>query len=116
MIKREAEEKLRQLAGGFPAVSVTGPRQSGKTTLVKAVFPEKPYLLLEDPDTRAYAKEDPRSFLKQYEETGAIIDEIQHVPELFSPAASLPKTGGSRNVTRSGPERLTRKKRLLLRI
>ena len=84
MIKREAEEKLRQLAGGFPAVSVTGPRQSGKTTLVKAVFPEKPCILLEDPDTRAYAKEDPRSFLKQYEETGAIIDEIQHVPELFS--------------------------------
>ena len=84
MIKREAEEKLKQLADGFPAVSVTGPRQSGKTTLVKAVFPDKPYVLLEEPDTRAYALEDPRSFLKQYENTGAIIDEIQHVPELFS--------------------------------
>ncbi|MDD3978351.1 MAG: AAA family ATPase, partial [Methanomicrobium sp.] len=69
MIKREAEEKLKQLAEGFPAVSVTGPRQSGKTTLVKAAFPNKPYVLLEDPDTRAYALEDPRSFLKQYEAT-----------------------------------------------
>lgn len=84
MIEREAAEKLKQLSNGFPAVSVTGPRQSGKTTLVRATFPEKPYVLLEDPDTRAYAQEDPRSFLKQYEETGAIIDEIQHVPELFS--------------------------------
>jgi len=84
MIKREAEEKLKQLANGFPAVSVTGPRQSGKTTLVRSTFPEKPYVLLEDPDTRAYATEDPRSFLKQYEDTGAIIDEIQNVPELFS--------------------------------
>ena len=84
MIQREAEEKLRVLANGFPAVSVTGPRQSGKTTLVKAVFPELPYVLLEDLDTRAYAKQDPRSFLKQYETSGAIIDEVQNVPELFS--------------------------------
>jgi len=84
MITREASKKLRQLSAGFPAVSVTGPRQSGKTTLVRAVFPEKPYVLLEDPDTRAYATEDPRSFLKQFKETGAIIDEAQRVPELFS--------------------------------
>jgi predicted AAA+ superfamily ATPase len=84
MIKREAEEKLKELAAGFPAVSVTGPRQSGKTTLVRSVFPEKPYVLLEDLDIRAYAKEDPRSFLGQYTDTGAVIDEIQHVPELFS--------------------------------
>jgi len=84
MIQREAEAKLRTLADGFPAVSVTGPRQSGKTTLVKTVFPDVPYVLLEDPDTRAYATEDPRSFLTQYKETGVIIDEAQHVPELFS--------------------------------
>lgn len=84
MIKREAEEKLRELARGFPAVSVIGPRQSGKTTLVRAVFPDKPYVLLEDPDTRAFAHEDPRGFLAQYERTGAILDEVQRVPELFS--------------------------------
>jgi len=84
MIKREAEVKLRELAEGFPAVSVIGPRQSGKTTLVRSVFPDKPYVLLEDPDTRAFAEEDPRSFLAQFEKSGAIIDEVQRVPELFS--------------------------------
>ena len=84
MIKRDAEKKLKELAEGFPAVSVIGPRQSGKTTLVRSVFPDKPYVLLEDPDTRAFAEEDPRSFLAQFERTGAIIDEVQRVPELFS--------------------------------
>ena len=84
IIRRDAEEKIRSLALGFPAVSVIGPRQSGKTTLVRSVFPQLPYVLLEDPDTRAFAEEDPRSFLAQYEKTGAIFDEVQRVPELFS--------------------------------
>jgi hypothetical protein len=84
MIKRDAEEKLRSLALGFPAVSVIGPRQSGKTTLVQSVFPHLPYVLLEDPDTRAFAEEDPRSFLGQYEKTGAVFDEVQRVPQIFS--------------------------------
>jgi hypothetical protein len=84
MIKRDAEVKLRELAAGFPAVSVIGPRQSGKTTLVRSVFPDKPYVLLEDPDTRAFAEEDPRSFLAQFEKSGAVLDEVQRVPELFS--------------------------------
>ncbi len=84
MIKRDAEESLKRLAEGFPAVSVIGPRQSGKTTLVRSVFPHKPYVLLEDPDTRAFAEEDPRSFLAQFEVTGAVIDEVQRVPALFS--------------------------------
>ncbi|WP_241481311.1 ATP-binding protein [Methanoculleus sediminis] len=84
MIPREAEEKVRLLARGFPAVAVIGPRQSGKTTLVRSVFPQLPYILLEDPDTRAFAEEDPRSFLAQYEKTGAVLDEVQRVPELFS--------------------------------
>ena len=72
MSRREAEEKIRSLALGFPAVAVIGPRQSGKTTLVRAVFPELPYVLLEDPDTRAFAEEDPRSFFAHYEKTGAV--------------------------------------------
>ena len=84
MIRRDAEAQIRSLALGFPAVAVIGPRQSGKTTLVRSVFPQLPYVLLEDPDTRAFAEEDPRSFLAQYEKTGAILDEVQRVPELFS--------------------------------
>ncbi len=84
MIRRDAEEKLRVLARGFPAVSVIGPRQSGKTTLVRSVFPDKPYVLLEDPDTRAFAEEDPRGFLAQFGQHGAVIDEVQRVPDLFS--------------------------------
>jgi predicted AAA+ superfamily ATPase len=63
---------------------VIGPRQSGKTTLVRSVFPDLPYVLLEDPDTRAFAEEDPRSFLAQYEKAGAVFDEVQRVPEIFS--------------------------------
>lgn len=84
ILRRDAEETIRSLALGFPAVSVIGPRQSGKTTLVRSVFPQLPYVVLEDPDTRAFAEEDPRSFLAQYEQTGAIFDEVQRVPELFS--------------------------------
>ncbi|MBI5415682.1 MAG: ATP-binding protein [Candidatus Omnitrophica bacterium] len=83
MIKRTAETKLISLAGSFPAVAVIGPRQSGKTTLVKKLFPQKPYVLLENPDTRQSAVKDPRGFLSQFPE-GAVLDEIQRVPELFS--------------------------------
>jgi len=84
MIFRTAGEKILELSTGFPAVIITGARQSGKTTLVKTLFPSKPYILLEDPDTRRFAEEDPRSFLAQFQDTGGIIDEAQYVPELFS--------------------------------
>jgi len=83
MIKREATAILTSLARQFKAVAVIGPRQSGKTTLVKNVFPEKPYVNLENIDTRRFAVEDPRGFLDQYAE-GAILDEAQNVPHLFS--------------------------------
>ncbi len=83
MIPRKASGELRRLARAFKAVVVTGPRQSGKTTLVRAVFPRKPYALLEEPDTRAFANEDPRGFLARYPR-GAILDEAQRAPELFS--------------------------------
>lgn len=82
-IKRSLSSKLKQLINQYPIVSVTGPRQSGKTTLVKSCFPNKPYISLEDPDIRKFAIDDPRSFLKQYE-NGAILDEIQNTPDLFS--------------------------------
>jgi hypothetical protein len=83
MIPRILEQKLRELSGYYPAVVVTGPWQSGKTTLCQIVFPAKAYVSLEALDTREYAISDPRGFLAEYGD-GAIIDEIQHAPELLS--------------------------------
>jgi len=83
MIARKLESKLRELAGYYPVVVVTGPRQAGKTTLCQATFPDKPYVSLESLDTRDFAHSDPRGFLAEYHE-GAIIDEIQQVPELLN--------------------------------
>ncbi len=83
MIKRKAESELRALALQYKAVAVVGPRQSGKTTLVRWVFPDKPYVNLENPDIRLFATEDPRAFLSNYSD-GAILDEAQRVPALFS--------------------------------
>ncbi|WP_421620808.1 ATP-binding protein [Alkalilimnicola ehrlichii] len=83
MIKRDAAATLQQLAASFPVVAVTGPRQSGKSTLVRAVFPDRPYVSLEDPDRREFAADDPRGFLAQYP-AGAILDEVQRCPDLFS--------------------------------
>ena len=83
MIPRDAEKQLAILAKTFKAIAVTGARQVGKTTLVKSVFPDKPYVSLENPDTRNFALEDPRGFLNRYKE-GVILDEVQRVPHLFS--------------------------------
>ena len=83
MITRTAEKKLVQLHKMFKVVAVTGPRQSGKTTLVKKVFPGKTYVNLENPDIRRFSVDDPRGFLSQYPE-GAVLDEVQRNPDLFS--------------------------------
>ncbi len=83
MIPRTLMPILKQLAGQYPVVTVTGPRQSGKTTLCRATFPDKPYVNLESPDTREFAHSDPRGFLSSYPD-GAILDEIQRVPRLLS--------------------------------
>jgi uncharacterized protein len=83
MISRTMEQKLRELTGYYPVVAVTGPRQSGKTTLCKIVFPDKPYVSLEALDTREFAFKDPRGFLLEYAD-GAIIDEVQNAPQLLS--------------------------------
>jgi len=83
MIPRHLTKKLSSIARSFPAVAVVGPRQSGKTTLVKKVFPDKAYVSLEELDMREYATSDPRGFLSEYPK-GAILDEIQRVPQLFS--------------------------------
>lgn len=83
MIKRDIELKVRQLAEKFPVVTITGPRQSGKSTLLKSLFPEYRYVSLENLDVRALASEDPKGFLKTYE-SKVIIDEAERVPALFS--------------------------------
>lgn len=83
MIQRALEPVLRKLAEQYPVVTLTGPRQSGKTTLVQAVFPHHQYASLEEPDVREYALEDPRGFLGQFA-GGVILDEVQRAPDLFS--------------------------------
>ncbi len=83
MITRNSEQTIRTLLRGFPIVTLTGPRQSGKTTLAKAVFSDRSYVSLEDPDIRQSAQDDPRSFLERFPD-GAVLDEIQRCPELLS--------------------------------
>lgn len=83
MILRVAQAELINLASQYKAIAVIGPRQSGKTTLVRAVFPEKPYVSLENLEARSYALEDPKAFLNQFPD-GAVLDEVQRTPALFS--------------------------------
>ena len=88
MIERTLTSKITALAQKFQVITLTGPRQSGKTTLVKAAFPTLPYVSLEEPDIRQIALTDPRGFLSNYPK-GAILDEIQNTPDLFSYIQSL---------------------------
>lgn len=83
MFKRKIATELQELTNDYPVVTVLGPRQSGKTTLVRSVFPDMSYANLENPDIRAAAENDPRSFLEKYP-GGVILDEIQRVPILIS--------------------------------
>jgi len=83
MIPRKGSSTLLRLSKGFPIVAITGPRQSGKTTLAKAFFHEKPYISLENLDERNFAINDPKRFLARFK-NGAILDEVQRCPELLS--------------------------------
>lgn len=83
MISRSLSEKILKLATKFPVIGVVGPRQSGKTTLVKTLFAHLPYVNLEDINQRYLAQNDAKSFLEKYR-TGVVLDEMQHVPDLFS--------------------------------
>lgn len=82
MIRRNAYNAVIRLAEQFPVVAITGPRQSGKTTLAKTAFPQKRYVSLDDKNMREIARSEPGDFLKAFPD-GAIIDEVQKVPELF---------------------------------
>lgn len=83
MITRDITEELIRSASEYPVVTILGPRQSGKTTLARMTFPEKPYFSLEDPDVRIAAEADPRGFLGQMKD-GGILDEVQRLPVLLS--------------------------------
>lgn len=83
MITRAISEELVRSAAEYPVVTILGPRQSGKTTLARMTFPDKPYFSLEDPDVRMAAETDPRGFLGQIE-NGGILDEVQRLPALLS--------------------------------
>lgn len=83
MFKRILVPYIQELAKKYPVITLLGPRQSGKTTLVRAAFPNKPYVNMEDADNRALATLDPKSFMENYPD-GAILDEIQRTPHLLS--------------------------------
>lgn len=83
MIPREAASKALQLAAQYPVLTITGPRQSGKTTLCRMIFGDKDFVSLEDIDERQFAQDDPRGFLGRFKKS-VVIDEIQRVPDLLS--------------------------------
>jgi len=84
IIPRFLEKALREAASYYPVVTLTGPRQSGKTTLLRSIWPQKLYFSLEDPDTIDLVQSDPRGFLLQGEKIGMVIDEAQRYPPLFN--------------------------------
>jgi hypothetical protein len=83
MIARQLTAQIQALISKYPVISVTGPRQSGKTTLLRGMFPDYRYVNFEDPDARLFFEEDPRGFLREYDHH-VIFDEAQRVPTLFS--------------------------------
>ena len=92
-IKREIISPIRDLISKYPVLAVTGPRQSGKTTLLRTIFPDFQYVSLENPDTRNFAETDPNGFLDKYSKS-VILDEVQRVPSLFSYIQTLVDESG----------------------
>ena len=95
MIPRTLEPVLRRAARNYPIVTLTGPRQSGKTTLARMTFPDHAYASLEDPDQREFAMTDPRGFLAQFRGR-VILDEVQRTPDLFSYIQTISDSKGTK--------------------
>ncbi|MBW3469762.1 ATP-binding protein [Arthrospiribacter ruber] len=83
LVSRDIVSAIKRISPKYPILALTGPRQSGKTTLLKSLFPDYRYVSLENPDNRNFAESDPNGFLKEFH-THVIFDEVQRVPELFS--------------------------------
>lgn len=92
MVPRILQGRLLAAVRKVPVLAIVGPRQAGKTTLARAAFPRLPYASLENPDVRRFASEDPRGFLAQFPR-GAVLDEVQRVPDLFSYIQTLVDEG-----------------------
>lgn len=95
MIKREIVNRIKQYGIKYPVIAVTGPRQSGKTTLLKSAFPDYEYISLENPDNRNFAETDPNGFFRRYSRK-IILDEVQRIPALFSYIQTLVDESGER--------------------
>lgn len=94
VVERFLRNGISAMLDKYPVVALTGPRQSGKTTLLKTLFPDYIYISLENPDNRSFAESDPNGFLKKYD-TRIIFDEIQRVPTLFSYIQTLVDGSGT---------------------
>lgn len=101
MIEREMSKSIGEISQSFPTLTITGPRQSGKTTLIKNVFKDYSYYSMEDLDVRRWAQSDPRDFLSQKND-GTIIDEVQNAPELLSYIQGIVDSDSSRRFVLSG--------------
>ncbi|HNR90246.1 MAG TPA: ATP-binding protein [Spirochaetota bacterium] len=93
MVERTVSRKVLDLVSQYPVITITGPRQSGKSTLCRMLFPDREYVSLEDPDERSMAHSDPRQFLKRFPD-GAVIDEVQRAPDLLSYIQTIVDTAG----------------------
>ena len=93
LVYRKIKDSIKQLIDKYPIIALTGPRQSGKTTLLKFLFSDYRYVSLENSDMRNFAETDPKSFLKQYDKY-VIFDEVQRVPHLFSYIQSIVDDSG----------------------
>jgi predicted AAA+ superfamily ATPase len=101
-LRRQLEKQVVRAMRSFPAVILTGPRRAGKTWLLQHLFPRASYFLMEDPDLVARLRADPQGFLDAAP-TPAILDEVQHVPEVFAYVRSRPMCARALTASRAGP-------------